>query len=96
MSLLSIRLSKGLDARLSEESRLAKQPKFLIARVALERFLSHRRRERFLARMTRAAQAIYPEGTIALANEALPLDNEVLTLTEDGEDTSQSATPPGE
>ena len=85
MSILSIRLTERLDARLSEESRLAKQPKSLIARVALERFLADRRRDRFLARMTRAAAAIEAKDAITLAEEALPLDNESLGLTKSGD-----------
>ena len=85
MSILSIRLTERLDARLSEESRLAKQPKSLIARVALERFLADRRRDRFLARMTRAAAAIEANDAITLAEEALPLDNESLRLTKNGD-----------
>ena len=36
MSTLSIRLSDDLDERLSEESRLASQPKSLLVRTALE------------------------------------------------------------
>ncbi len=85
MSILSIRLTERLDARLNEESRLAKQPKSLIARVALERFLADRRRDRFLARMTRAAAAIEAKDAITLAEEALPLDNESLRLTKNGD-----------
>ena len=85
MSILSIRLTERLDARLSEESRLANQPKSLIARVALERFLADRRRDRFLARMTRAAAAIEAKDAITLAEEALPLDNESLGLTKSGD-----------
>ena len=82
MSTLSLRLSRELDARLSEESRLAGQPKSLIAREALERFLADRRRDRLLARFTRAASAIDAAGALAIADEALPLDNESLDLAE--------------
>lgn len=82
MSTLSLRLSRELDARLSEESRLANQPKSLIAREALEQFLAERRRERLLARFTRAASAIDAAGALAIADEALPLDNESLDLAE--------------
>ena len=82
MTMLSIRLTQRLEALLSEESRLAKQPKSLIARAALEQFLTERRRERFLARMTRAAKAIDPDHAATVAEEALPFDNEALALTE--------------
>ena len=40
------------------------------------------RRERRLARMTRAAKAIDPNHSLDLAEEALPFDNESMTLTE--------------
>ena len=82
MSILSIRLTKQLDARLSEESRQANQPKSLIARIALEQLLADRRRNRFLARMTRAVKAINTDQATALAEEALPFDNESLALAE--------------
>ncbi len=61
MPILSVRLTDRLNARLSKEAKLAKQPKSLIVRIALEQFLADRRRERFLARMTKAAKAIDPE-----------------------------------
>ena len=82
MSTLSIRLSERLEAYLSEESRLARKPKSLIARAALEEFLVGRRRVRFLAGLTRAAEAINADDAATLANEAVPFDNEALALTE--------------
>jgi len=82
MPILSVRLTDRLNARLSKEAKLAKQPKSLIVRIALEQFLADRRRERFLARMTKAAKAIDPEHAAAVAEEALPFDNEALALTE--------------
>ena len=84
MSTLSIRLSERLDGFLTAESRLAGQPKSLIARNALEQFLENRRRERFLAQMARAATAIDSDETATLVEEALPFDNEALELTESG------------
>ena len=81
MSTLSIRLSDDLDERLSEESRLAGQPKSLLARTALEQFLAGRRRERFLARLASAAAAMEADAA-ELAEEALPFDNESLALVE--------------
>ena len=81
MSTLSIRLSDDLDARLSEESRLASQPKSLLVRTALEQFLVGRRRERFLARLAAAAAATECDAG-ELAAEALPFDNEALALAE--------------
>ncbi len=84
MSTLSIRLSERLDEHLTAESRLAGQPKSLIARNALEQFLDNRRRERFLARLTRAASVIDSDESTTLVEEALPLDNEALESTEGG------------
>lgn len=84
MSTLSIRLSKELDSRLCEESLIAREPKSLLARMALEEFLKRRRHDRFVAELARAATAIDGEETAALAAEALPLDNEILAMTEGG------------
>ena len=81
MSTLSIRLSDDLDTRLSEESRLASQPKSLLVRTALEQFLVGRRHERFLARLAAAAAATESDAR-NLAAEALPFDNEALALAE--------------
>ena len=84
MSTLSIRLSESLDEHLTAESRLAGQPKSLIARNALEQFLDDRRRQRFLARLTRAATVIDSDENTTLVEEALPFDNEALESTEGG------------
>ena len=81
MSTLSIRLSDDLESRLSEESRLAGQPKSLLVRTAVEQFLAGRRRERLLARLAAAATATLSDAA-ALADEALPFDNESLALAE--------------
>lgn len=82
MSTLSIRLSKELYSRLSEESRIAKEPKSLLARDALADFLKRRQRERLVAELARAAAAMNAEEAAALAAEALPLDNEALAVAE--------------
>ena len=87
MPTLSIRLSQRLDEHLTAESRLAGQPKSLIARNALEQFLDNRRRERFLARLTRAATVIDSDESTTLVEGALPFDNEALELTEGGAPT---------
>ena len=81
MNTLSIRLTDDLDARLSEESRLACQPKSLLVRAALEQFLAGRRRARVLARLSAAAAATGPDAA-GIAAEALPFDNESLALAE--------------
>ena len=80
MSTLSIRLPTELDARLNAESRIANEPKSLLVRTALDQFLARRRRERFLARLARAAAVADADEAVVLADEALPLDNESLAL----------------
>lgn len=82
MTMLSIRLSEELDARLNAESRSAGQPKSSLVRQALEQFLSRRKRERFLAGLAQAARALDAGEALEVAAEALPLDNEALDLTE--------------
>ncbi len=84
MSILSIRLSQQLDAHLNEESQLAGQPKSLLVREALAQYLVTRRNERFLSRLTQAASSLHESDAAALAEEALPFDNEALALTEGG------------
>ena len=82
MSTLSIRLSDDLESRLSEESRLAGQPKSLLVRTAVEQFLAGRRRERLLARLAAGPPPRTQTDAAALADEALPFDNESLALAE--------------
>lgn len=82
MAILSIRLPERLDVSLMEESRLANQPKSLIVRRALEQFLANQRRDRRLARLTQAAAALDANAAIRLAEEALTLDNESLSMAE--------------
>ena len=52
--------------------------------AALEQLLDNRRRQRFLAQLARAAAAIDSVEAVTLVNEALPIDNEALELTEGG------------
>ena len=91
MSILSIRLSAELDARLNEESAAADEPKSLLARKALSQFLTRRKRERLLARLSRAAAALDPAESSSLAAEALRFDNEALALTEGGDAAQRGA-----
>lgn len=82
MTMLSIRLSDELDARLNAESGAAGQPKSFLVRQALEQFLIRRKRERFVAELTRAARMLDAGEALEVATEALPLDNEALDLTD--------------
>lgn len=96
MTVLSIRLPERLEVSLAEESRLANQPKSLIVRQALEQFLADQRRNRRLARLTQAAAALDANTAIELAEEALPLDNESLAMTESPEAANEWSTDIGE
>lgn len=80
--MLNIRLSEDLECKLAEEARLAHKSRSELAREALALYLRVRRRRRFLTRMRQAAGALDEAESKVLANESLPLDNEVLTITE--------------
>ena len=87
MTALSLRIPEELEARLDKEARRAGVPRSEIARTALEDFLARRERERFLAAFVAEARATYGDPTtraemLALADEALPLDNEALQIAE--------------
>ena len=65
------------------EARRAGVPRSEIARTAIEELLNRRERERYLAAFVAEARATYGDAKIrdesrALADEALPLDNEAL------------------
>ena len=49
---------------------------------ALEKLLANQRRERQPVRLTQAAAALDDSAAIELAEEALPLDNESLSMAE--------------
>ena len=66
------------------------------AEMILEQFLDNRRRERFLARLTRAATVIDADETATLVEEALPFDNEALELTEGGSPAIEVADGPAD
>jgi predicted transcriptional regulator len=83
MSLISIRLPGALDAELTRAAEASQRPKSELAREAIVEYLARRERERFLGAIARAARAGGNEG-LAVAEEALPLDNEALDLAERG------------
>ena len=55
-----------------------------------------RRRERRIARLVRAAAAVDTSDAVALAEEALPLDNEALALAEGSDPAAESPEGGGE
>jgi len=84
MSLISLRLPDELDELLNREARTSKRAKSEIARTAIADYLQRQERERFMADYVRTAMREGREDLVALAEEALPLDNEALALTESG------------
>jgi predicted transcriptional regulator len=87
MAGFSLRLPDDLESRLEEEARRAGLARSEVARTAIAEFLERRERERYMAAFVAEARAAYgnPEirkEALALAEEALPLDNEGLRVAE--------------
>lgn len=85
----SLRLPEDLESRLDAEARLEGIARSEIARTAIAEFLERRERQRYLAAYVAEARAAYGDFSIrkealALAQEALPLDNEGLRVAESG------------
>jgi predicted transcriptional regulator len=83
----SLRLPEALDAKLAEEAQREGVARAEVARTAIAEFLERKERERYLAAFVAEARAAYGEPSIrrealALADEALPLDNEGLHVAE--------------
>jgi len=74
MSALSLRLPDDFDNRLEEEARLEGKTRSEIARQAIAEFLERREKERFMAEMVAAAQALAADP--AARREALEIANE--------------------
>jgi predicted transcriptional regulator len=89
MAGFSLRLSDDLESRLDEEARRAGVARSEIARAAIADFLAQKERQRYLAAFVAEARAAYADpkirkGALALAEEAVPLDNEGLRVAERG------------
>jgi predicted DNA-binding protein len=87
MSAISLRIPEELELRLDSEARRAGVPRSEVARSAIESYLDRVERERFLAGFIAEARLTYGdtasrEEALAIADEALPLDNEALDQTE--------------
>lgn len=84
MQIISIRLPEDLDAELTRAAADSRRPKSELAREAIVEYLTRRERERYLVAIARAARSARSEGEdpLAVAEEALPLDNEALALAE--------------
>jgi predicted transcriptional regulator len=84
MAILNMRLDEDTDRRLTREAERARKTRSEVAREALTAYLSERERGRFRNEIARAARDLDPAQARALAEEALPLDNEALGAAEPG------------
>jgi len=82
MATLHLRLGPELDRRLDREAKSADRTRSELARAAIASFLEQRERQRFLEMIAQAARADGGREAIAVAEEALPGDNEALELSE--------------
>ncbi|HEY0464545.1 MAG TPA: ribbon-helix-helix domain-containing protein [Polyangiaceae bacterium] len=80
--LISLRLPDDLLAKLTQEADQSGKPRSEIVRDAVSSYLAQLERERFLDAIARAARFRGPDEALALAEEALPFDNEALGLSE--------------
>ena len=87
MAGFSLRLPEDLESRLDEEARREGMARSEIARTAIAEFLERKERQRYIAAFVAEARAAYADPKIrkealALAEEAVPLDNEGLRVAE--------------
>ncbi|MGH8252244.1 MAG: ribbon-helix-helix protein, CopG family [Steroidobacteraceae bacterium] len=87
MAGFSLRLPEDLESRLEEEARREGLARSEVARTAIAEFLERRERARYIAAFVAEARAAYADPNIrqealALAEEAVALDNEGLRVAE--------------
>jgi predicted transcriptional regulator len=82
MATLNMRLDDELERRLAHEAAIEDRTRSELARAAIAAFLEQRERDRFLAEIARAAREREGREALAVAEEALPTDNEALELVE--------------
>ena len=87
MTSFSLRLPQDLESRLDEEARRVGLARSEVARTAIAEFLERSERARYMAAFVAEARAAYANPAIrkealALAEEAMPLDNEGLRVAE--------------
>lgn len=82
MPRLTLNLDADLAARLDRESRRACCTREELARRALLGYLQSRETASFLNAIAVAARARGGEGGVAMAEEALPFDNESLAIAD--------------
>lgn len=81
MRLLSLRLPEELDRKLAAEAKRVKKPRSVLAREAIDAFIKTREREQIDALLREAAK-FSSTGDLAIAEEALPFDNDSLDIAE--------------
>ena len=96
VAIISLRLPKELDEKLSLEAQRSNRPRSELARDAIALYLDRLERERFLSGMESAARtlALDPDArseALQTTRDFLPLDNESLALGE--RPVSYKATP---
>lgn len=94
----SLRLPDDLESRLEEEARRQGVARSEIARAAIAEFLTQKERQRYLAAFVAEARTAYADpkirkDAVALAEEAVPLDNEGLRVAERGAPYGGDAAP---
>lgn len=82
MGLLSMRIDDDLEQRLAREADREQRTRSEIVREALTSFLMDRERQRYIDQIARAARELDPGAAQAVAEEALPFDNEALHAAE--------------
>lgn len=82
MSILSMRLDEELERQLTIEAERERKSRSEVVREALATYLRDREQRRFQDEIVRAMRSVDPAEARAMAEEALPLDNEALDLAE--------------
>lgn len=101
MTMLNIRLTDQIEQQLSEEARRENRTRSEIARDALTWYLTEIEKKRFMDQLLEEAREAYANGNIRqeareIAEEFLPLENEMLDIAEDLKSGKLQHEAPGE
>ena len=101
MSMLNIRLTDQIEQQLSEEARRENRTRSEIARDALTWYLTEIEKKRFMDQLLEEAREAYANENIRqeareIAEEFLPVENEVLDIAEDLKSGKLQHEAPGE
>ncbi|WP_018232237.1 ribbon-helix-helix protein, CopG family [Thioalkalivibrio thiocyanodenitrificans] len=88
MPAISLRLPEEIEARLAEEARIEGRPRSEVVREAIAEYITRRERERFMADMVAAANALAGdpdalEEMRTLAEDSIEASNEALDIAEE-------------